>query len=231
LPFTLSIIESAYGPPAPFLERRFPVNISRYGTHARATAALVTGLIALPVVTAPGHDGPTRAPKVPELAISVSDGQASARPGQVLTYTASLRNTGTAGISKLEVTETLSAGLKVTSASDNGVVKAGQVTWSTALPAAGTRKFLVTARVTKTPAQILRLAAVACVTLSGGRQPAVCAAHLDRLPAAAAGPASRPAHWVPGVPAYTAGGLAVLALGLLTAIAARRRGRLRRRPA
>ena len=74
--------------------------------------------------------------------------------------------------------------------------------------------------------------AVACVALSGGRQPDVCAAHLDRLPAAAAaGPASRPGHWVAGMLPYTAGGLAVLALGLLTAIAARRRGRLRRRPA
>jgi uncharacterized repeat protein (TIGR01451 family) len=207
------------------------VNISRYGTHARATAAVVTGLIALPVVTAPGHDGPTRAPKAPGLAISISDGQASTRPGQVLTYTASLRNTGTMSISRLEVTDTLSAGLKVTWASDNGVVKAGQVTWATALPAAGTRNFQVTARVTKTPAQLLRLAAVACVTLSGGRQPTVCAAHLDRLPAATAGPASRPVHWIAGALAYTAGGLAVLVLGLLTAIAARRRGRLRRRPA
>jgi uncharacterized repeat protein (TIGR01451 family) len=207
------------------------VNISRYGTHAQATAALVTGLIALPVVTAPGHDGPTRAPRAPELAISISDGQASARPGQALTYTASLRNTGTVSISRLEVTDTLSAGLKVTWASDKGVVKAGQVTWSTALPAAGTRNFRVTARVTKTPAQMLRLAAVACVTLAGGRQPTVCAAHLDRLPAAAAGRASRSAHWVAGAPEYTAAGLVVLALGLLTAIAARRRGRLRRRPA
>jgi uncharacterized repeat protein (TIGR01451 family) len=208
-----------------------PVNISRHGAHARATAALVTGLIALPVVTAPGHDGPTRAPKVPGLAISISDGLLRVRPGQVLTYTASLRNTGTVSISKLEVTEMLSAGLEIISASGNGVVKARQVTWSAALPAAGTRKFLVAARVTKTPAQMLRLAAVACVTLAGGRRPAVCAAHLDRLPAAAAGPASRSAHRVAGVLAYTAGGLAVLGLGLLTAIAARRRGRLRRRPA
>jgi uncharacterized repeat protein (TIGR01451 family) len=204
------------------------VNISRYGAQARATAALVTGLIALPVVATPGHDGPTRAPKSPGLAISISDGTVSARPGQVLTYTASLRNTGTVSISRLTVTGTLSAGLKVTWASDDGVVKAGQVTWSTALPAAATRKFRLTAKVTRTPAQMLRLAAVACVTLSGARQPAVCAAHLDRLPVAQARPARRSGVAGPVLLAATA--LAVAASCLL-ALLLIRRTRLWARPA
>jgi len=52
-----------------------------------------------------------------------------------------------------------------------------------------TRTFLVTARVTRPPAQMLRLAAIACVALAGARQPIVCAAHLDKLPAATAGKA------------------------------------------
>jgi len=167
------------------------VNISRRGRHAQASVALVTGLIALPVVTTPGHDGPARSAKVPGLAISISDGQVSARPGQMLTYTASLRNTGTASIPRLTVTEMLPAGLKITAASDNAAVQAAQVAWSSALPAGGTRTFRVTARVTKPPAQLLRLAAVACVTLPGSQQPVVCAAHLDRLPAIDAAPAAR----------------------------------------
>lgn len=204
------------------------MKISRYGTHARATAALVTGLIALPVASAPGHDGPTRAPKAPGLAISISDGRVAARPGQVLTYTAILRNTGTASVPRLAVTDTLPAGLKVTWAGGNGVVKAGEVTWSTALPAAATREFRLTAQVTKTPAQMLRLAAVACVTLSGARQPAVCAAHLDRLPVALAAPARRAGLAGPVLLAATA--VAVVA-GCLLALMLIRRTRRWARPA
>jgi len=206
------------------------VNIWRTRTQSRASAALVAGLIALPVATTPGHDGPARPAKAPALAISITDGQASARPGQLLTYTASLRNTGTAGIPKLEVTEMLPVGLKITGASDNAAVKATQVAWSTALPAAGIRTFRVTARVTKTPAQLLRLAAVACVTLAGSRQPVVCAAHLDRLPAISAAPARRS-----GAPGFLmpAAGLAAAALALLAgcllALLLIRRTRLRRR--
>jgi uncharacterized repeat protein (TIGR01451 family) len=204
------------------------VNISPHGAHARATAAFVTGLIALPVVTGPGHDGPTRAPKVPALAISISDGQVRARPGQVLTYTASLRNTGTVSIPRLEVTAMLSAGLKVTSASDNAVVKAGQVAWSSALPPAGTRNFQVTALVTKPPAQMLRLAAVACVTLPGSSQPTVCAAHLDRLPVIHAAPARQAG--IAGILLPAAAALALLAGCLLALLLIRRTRSRPRRP-
>ncbi|HUN37854.1 MAG TPA: hypothetical protein VMU95_38180 [Trebonia sp.] len=205
------------------------MNISRQGPHARVAAAVMTGVIALPVVTGHGHGGATPAPKVPGLAISISDGRQNARPGQVLTYTASLHNTGTAAIPKLEVTEMLSAGLKVTGASDQAAVKSGQVAWSTALPAAGTRQFTVTAEVTKTPAQLLRLAAVACVTLPGHRQPAVCAAHLDRLPAIAiaAAPARRPG--LAGSLPLVAAALALLACCLLALLLIWRR-RLKHRP-
>ena len=82
----------------------------------------------------------------------------------------------------------------------------------------------------RTPARVLRLAAVACATLPGGGRPIVCAAHLDRLPAAtadsAAGSGSSGSKLLP----YAAAGLALLAAGLLTVIA-RRRIRLRRRQA
>jgi hypothetical protein len=95
----------------------------------------------------------------------------------------------------------------------------------------GQRTFVSVTRVTRTPATLLRLAAVACVTLPGSSRPIVCAAHLDRLPAAAVASTSRSGHSVGNVGTYTAAGLAVLALGLLTAIVARRRGRPRRQSA
>jgi uncharacterized repeat protein (TIGR01451 family) len=174
-----------------------PVNKSRYDAHARATKALAVGLIALPAAMAAGPTGHHAAPHAtvaprlatPELTIGISDGRVAARPGETLRYRVSLRNTGTETAARLEVTQTVSPGLAITGASDNGVVKAAKITWTTAVPAGVTRTFLVTARVTRPPAQTLRLAAVACVTLPGSKLPTVCAAHLDQLPTAKAGPA------------------------------------------
>jgi len=196
--------------------------MSRHGPQAQTATALLTGLLMLPVALIPGHDGPARASGTPGLAISVADGQLSVRPGQVLTYTARLRDTGTAAIAGLQVTQTLSAGLKVIGASDNGVRKARLVAWSTALPAGGTRTFQVTARVTKAPAQMTRVAAVACATLPGSGQPVVCAAHLDRLPGAP--PVSAPASGRAGSLVSAATALALLA-GCLLAILLVRRAR------
>jgi uncharacterized repeat protein (TIGR01451 family) len=144
----------------------------------------------------------------------------------LLGYTVTVRDTGTVAASRLTITQTLSTGLEFISASDHGVARGGHVSWSSGLPAGGTRTFLVDAKVTKTPATLQRLAAVVCVTLPGSSRPVVCAAHLDRLPAAAK-PSSRSANSGADVQRYTAAGLAVLALGLLT-IVARRRSRVRR---
>ena len=203
------------------------MDISRHAAQARVSAALAVGLIALPGAMASSH---------PELTISISDGRDTARPGETLTYRVSLRNTGTVAAGRLEITQTLSAGLEVTEASENGLVRDGRVTWLTALPAGATRTFLVSARVTRPPAQMLRLAAVACVAPPGARQPTVCAAHLDALPAAAraakaakagaAGPARRPG---PGTVPYAAAAIVAFA-GCLFAILFTRRSRLRRSP-
>jgi hypothetical protein len=104
------------------------------------------------------------------------------------------------------------------------------VTWPAAIAAGGTQTFRVVARVTRTPARALRLAAVACASARGSSRPIVCAAHLDRLPAAAQAPgsASRSARSA-GLPplAYAGAALAVLAAAVL-AVLARRRARLRR---
>ena len=206
------------------------MRISQRTMPAQATAALAVGLLAMPA--APGASHPAaRAPRVPSLSIGISDGHVTARAGDELTYTVSVRDSGPAAVPRLKVTQTLSAGLEFLSASDHGVAAGGHVSWSAGIPAGGTRTFADVIRVTRTPATVLRLAAVACVALPGSDRPVVCAAHLDRLPAAAAGPASRPGGSAVNVLTCALAALAVLALGLITAVVARRRGRLRRQPA
>jgi uncharacterized repeat protein (TIGR01451 family) len=196
--------------------------------NTQASAALAVGLIAIPVAAATGHPVASRttrtmpSSRTPGLTISVTDGRGAATAGDRLTYTVSVRDTGLAAAPHLKITQTLSPGLEFLSASGHGVATAGQVAWHASLPAGGTRTFRLTALVTRTPAQELRLAAVACVALPGGGRPMVCAAHLDQLPAAAAQSAARPGSSNSHLPVYAAGGLAVLAAGLLTAIAGRR---------
>jgi uncharacterized repeat protein (TIGR01451 family) len=218
------------------------VKVSQRTTPTHATAVLAVGLIAMPAAMAVSHPtashpklpdtaSAARASRTPGLTISISDGHVSARAGDKLTYAVSVRNSGTVAVRSLKVTQTLSSGLEFLSASDHGVAARGDVSWTASLPVGGKQTFVDVTQVTKTPPTLLRLAAVACVTLPGSRSPLVCAAHLDRLPAAAAAPASRSGHSIGNGPTYAAAGVAVLALGLLTAIVARRRSRLRRQPA
>ena len=109
------------------------------------------------------------------------------------------------------------------SASGDGVATAGRIAWHATLPAGGTRTFRVVALVTRPPARVSRLAAIACVALAGGSRPIVCAAHLDRLPAAAARSAAAGSGSSGSkLLAYAGGGLAVLAAGLATVVASRR---------
>jgi uncharacterized repeat protein (TIGR01451 family) len=218
------------------------VRTSGHAISTQASTALAAGLIAFPVAAATGHPvaaatghppasrtAPAApATREPGLSISVIDGHVTASPGERLTYTVTVRDTGTAAAQHLKITQTLSPGLRLLSASGNGTATARQVTWHTTVPAGATRTFQVTARVTQAPARQARLAAIACAALPGASQPVVCAAHLDRLPAALSAAASGgPGGNLPG---YAAAGLAALAAGLLTVTAARR-VRRRRRPA
>ena len=218
------------------------MKISQRTTPTATTAALAVGLIAMPAAMAASHPpashpspprtaSAARAPRAPGLTIGVSDGHVTARAGEELTYTVSVRNSGMVAVPSMKVTQTLSPGLEFLSAGDHGLAGSGHVSWTASLPVGGRRTFVDVVRVTRTPPALLRLAAVACVTLPRSSGPIVCAAHLDRLPAAAAAPAARSGRPAGNAGTYTAAGLAVLALGLLAAIVARRRGRLRRQPA
>jgi uncharacterized repeat protein (TIGR01451 family) len=207
---------------------------SKRVTPGRA-AVLAAGLIAMPAVLAAGHPAKPPASKAPALSVSVSDGRGTALAGDKLDYTLTVRDTGPAAVKHLKVTQTLSPGLTFLSASQHGAVKGTEVTWSTALTAGGSATFRATAQVTKVPAGTARLAAVACATLPGTSRPAVCAAHLDRVPGAAAAgaggvsaPAARPGGSGVSALVDVAVAVAALALCLLGAVAVLRR-RARRR--
>jgi uncharacterized repeat protein (TIGR01451 family) len=202
----------------------------------QAGAVLMTGLIAVPVAGAPHPSARAQSSARAQpsagagLTISVSDGRTAADPGDQLTYVVTVRDGGTVGAPRLEVTQTLSPGLDFLSSSPHEVAAGGKVTWPAAIRAGGTQTFRLVARVARTPARQLQVAAVACASAPGGSRPIVCAAHLDRL--AAAAPASAPRSARPaGVPALTYAGtaLAVLAAAAL-AVLVRRRVRLHRRP-
>ncbi len=194
----------------------------------------MAGLVAVPVAGAPHPvartqpSGAASATAGPALTISVSDGRTAVKTGDQLTYLITVRDGGPAGAPHLAVTQTLSPGLDFLSAVPRATAAGRRVTWPAAIPAGGTRAFRVVARVTRTPARQLRLSAVACASGRGSSRPIVCAAHLDRLPAAAPEPASRPARQA-GIPplAYAGAALAVLAAAVLAGLA-RRRARLRR---
>ncbi len=191
---------------------------------------LMAGLIAVPAAGIPHPAVRARPPAGPALTISVSDGRTAANPGDELTYVVTVRNGGRARAPHLKVTQTLSPGLDFLSSSPREKAVRRQVTWPAAIAAGGTQTFRVVARVTRTPARALRLAAVACASARGGSRPIVCAAHLDRLPAAAPASASRSAGSAGIRPLAYAGAalaLAVLAAAVL-AVLARRRVRLRR---
>ena len=150
------------------------------------------------------------------------------KPGDQVTYLVSIKNSGTLGAPHLKITQTLPVGLVFLSASRHGVVANGQVAWFTGIPAGGAEAFRVMTRVTRTPARLLRLAAVACAAAQGSAQPIVCAAHLDQLPAVAAAPAPAASHSLGrALPAYVGAALALLAVGALILIVGRRAGRRR----
>jgi uncharacterized repeat protein (TIGR01451 family) len=205
-----------------------------HSVPATSATATATASAARPTATAtasasrPAAAAKASRPAVPGLSISVTDGRTAAKPGDQLTYLVSVKDIGTLSAPHLKVTQTLPAGLKFLSASRHGVAAGGQVAWLTGIQAGGAETFRVVTQVTRTPAHLLRLAAVACAAPQGSARPIVCAAHLDQLPAVAATPAPTASGSLGRVlPAYVGGALAVLAVGALIVIVARRAVRRR----
>jgi uncharacterized repeat protein (TIGR01451 family) len=126
------------------------------------------------------------APAKPQLNIAIDDGQTSAKNGDALGYTITIRNTGAAVAHRLAVTQTLPQGLSFKSADAAGVVKTGAVHWTVTVKPGGKAVMHTAMTVTATPKGTLRLATVACASTSAKGPPLVCASHSDQLPAGAA---------------------------------------------
>ncbi|HKB30744.1 MAG TPA: hypothetical protein VKD26_07890 [Streptosporangiaceae bacterium] len=173
---------------------------------------------------------PASGPDHPQLSIGVDDGRRAVHAGDILTYTIKIHNIGTTDAKRLQIVQTLPAGLKLISATQPGVTHAAQVTWRVNLPAGGAGTFGVVGRVGQTPRQLLRLATIACATVGGGVRPLVCAAHSDELPAGAM--AARGRHAASGGAGGATGFLLPAGLALVLCAAAAIGGRwllLRRR--
>lgn len=164
--------------------------------------------------------GPAPVTPGPQLSIAIDNGRTSTAAGDSLTYTIDIRNLGTTEVSQLGVTQSVPAGLTFESADSAGSAAAEVVTWRIDLKPSATATVHSTMTVGATPADLLRLATVACARMSSDDPPIVCAAHSDQLPAGAAAAAraqSRTAaspSWTDSGKWYLVGGIAVLVVVL-----------------
>ena len=126
----------------------------------------------------------------PQLSIAVDDGRTSTAAGDKLTYTITIRNLGTTGVTGLGVTQSVPDGQKFLSADPAATAKAGRVSWRRDLKVAGTATVHTTMSVSATPKELLRLATVACASMTASKPPLVCASDSDQLPAGASAQAA-----------------------------------------
>src|SRR5690242_551284 len=137
---------------------------------------------------------PASAAPAPLLAIAVDDGARQVEAGQAMHYKITLRNHGTAAV-PLTVTVDAPAALTGLAPDSSGTVAGHTVRWQVTVPARGQSELLVAGGVAGTvPADLTRLALVACATLPDGKAPIVCGTDQDGVARPAPAPA-RPAWW------------------------------------
>ena len=188
--------------------------------------ALAVLLTAAPAWAA-GTDAERDAEPAPQLSIAVDNGRTSAAAGDTLDYAITIRNLGTTDVVGLTVTQSMPASLSLEAADSAGTDQAGGVGWTIDLATAGEAVLHSTMAVTDTPPELLRLATVACASMSASGPPIVCASHSDQLPAgasaeaaaaaAAAAPSSGLLQW------YVAGGIAVVLVAVSVVVVVVRR--------
>lgn len=127
------------------------------------------------------------APKAPELSIAVDNQQGATTAGAALSYTVTVTNLGSKAVKDLVISQTVPTGAAFTKADSKGEMTSGAVRWEVDLPAAGSKTFRTSMTVSEaTPAELLRLATVACAATSPKAAALVCASDSDQLPAGAA---------------------------------------------
>jgi len=158
-------------------------------------AAAVAGAVAPMIGGAPALAAPVApAPVAPLLAIAVDDGARQVEAGQAMHYKITLRNHGTAAV-PLTVTVDAPSAFTGPAPDSSGTVAGHTVRWQVTVPARGPAELRVAGRVAGTvPADLTRLALVACATLPDGKAPIVCGTDQDGVARPAAAPA-RSAWW------------------------------------
>ena len=162
-------------------------------TTAEATTAVATTATTTAADAAP-------APTGPQLSIAVDNGKTSTTTGDQLDYVITLQNLGSTDVDGLLVDQSLPTGLQFGTADSGGAADAKGVNWTVDLKATQTATFHTTMTVGATPAELLRLATVACASTSAAGPPIVCASHSDQLPAGAAADANQAAMSQPVEP-------------------------------
>lgn len=153
-----------------------------------AVAAAVLAGAAVPV------GAPASAAPAPLLAIAVDDSARQVAAGQAMQYKITLRNHGTAPV-PLTVTVDAPPALTGLAPDSSGTVAGHTVRWRVTVPATGPAELRVAGRVAATvPADLTRLALVACATLPDGKAPLVCGTDQDGVTRPAPAPA-RSAWW------------------------------------
>jgi uncharacterized repeat protein (TIGR01451 family) len=161
----------------------------------------------------------------PQLSIAVDDGQTEARSATTLRYAVTVTNLGTKPVRNLQVSQTAPSGTTLVSVDSDGTKAKGTARWSLDVPAGKTVTVKTSVKVgANLPADLLRLAAVACASTGPKAPPTVCASDSDQLPAGAAaeqqqrrldaaGVAGRPA-WLLPVAGIALGALLIVGLAV-----------------
>jgi uncharacterized repeat protein (TIGR01451 family) len=149
------------------------------------SAGLLAASVPPPADPAPA-DPPPAEVTAPELSIAISDGTEAAASGDELSYTIDVENLGSSDVFDLTITQSVPEGLSFSSADNGGALEASTVSWSIELAAGQAASLGTTMTVGETPAELLRLATVACALPAPADPPIVCASDSDILPAGVA---------------------------------------------
>jgi uncharacterized repeat protein (TIGR01451 family) len=196
----------------------------RHAAGVLVGVALAVLLTAAPAWAAGKGTESAATKPAPQLSIAIDNGRTSAAAGDTLDYAITIRNLGTADVVGLTVTQSMPTGLSLEAADSAGTEQAGGVSWTMDLATAGEAVLHSSMTVTDTPPELLRLATVACASMSVTGPPIVCAAHSDQLPAGASAAAAAAAASSPGLLRwYVVGGIAVVLVAVSVVVLVRRR--------
>lgn len=141
-------------------------------------AAAIIAVTALPaLVLAMGQPAAAASTDV-RLSITLSTGAESVSDGDVLTYTAEIRNTGATVGARIVLSPPAYVTLEE---ADGAVVLENEATWSTALPGGATTTFEIPAKVGEVPSDEVRVTALASVYVGDSSSPIIRTAVADRI--------------------------------------------------